>query len=825
MDYQGTDGTDVITGTDDIDTINGNGGDDQLFGLGQEDFLYGGAGDDYLDGGEIRDVLTGGNGDDVYIVDLDGVYVPDGDGVAIGYYLPDSVREEAGAGIDEVRTSMSTYSLGEMNFIGPDGVSRRRAGGINVENLTGTSDAGQTLTGNELDNIITGAAGDDFLFGRGGVDTLVGGLGNDRYEVDEEDVIVEAADGGIDHVGMRMSSYTLPSHIENLTGLRRYGGQHLTGNELDNVITGTRGSERLEGLGGADTLVGGGGHDDYYADSADTLIEAVGGGTDRVRTYDSHILGANLENLALLGSAAANGYGNDLRNVIEGNGADNILYGYKGNDALRGGAGADELFGNDEDDSLRGEGGDDRLNGGNGMDFLEGGAGNDRLLGGADDDLVKDSDGDDVMRGDAGFDTVSYYGATAGVTVNLAITTAQTTGGAGTDILSGFERLIGSNFRNSLTGDAGANTILAADGNDRVEGGDGNDRLYGNDGIDTASYAGASAGVSVSLGLLLQNTRGAGVDRLESFENLIGSQFADRLEGNGEANRLEGGAGNDRLIGGPGDTLVGGAGNDIYFVGGGSLTFDERAGGGHDAVTSSADHVLAAFIEDLRLTTGGLTGTGNGLDNALTGSAGTDALYGLAGDDRVIGGGGHDSGFGGDGDDLLAGGDGDDSLEGGNDDDRLSGQAGADNLLGGDGSDRLIGAQDGDTLDGGAANDSVDGGAGIDILTGGAGADSFDFDDGDLGATRAGAERIADFSGYAGDRIDLRSIDADQGTAGDQNFHFIGESGFSGAAGELRFDVVDGNSFVQGDTDGDGAADFFLQLDGTPPLVAVDFVV
>ena len=70
-----------------------------------------------------------------------------------------------------------------------------------------------------------------------------------------------------------------------------------------------------------------------------------------------------------------------------------------------------------------------------GNDTLIGGAGNDTLDGGA-----------------AGSDTASYADATAGVTVSLAITTAQNTVGAGTDTLTNFENLTGSNLNDTLTG-------------------------------------------------------------------------------------------------------------------------------------------------------------------------------------------------------------------------------------------------------------------------------------------------------------------------------------------------------------------------------------
>src|SRR5690606_27565505 len=93
-----------------------------------------------------------------------------------------------------------------------------------------------TLTGNDLDNVLDGAGGNDTLFGGAGSDTLYGGAGDDVYEIDADDVLVEAADGGIDTV-RSSETYALADEIENLilTGVAAING---TGNALANVITG-----------------------------------------------------------------------------------------------------------------------------------------------------------------------------------------------------------------------------------------------------------------------------------------------------------------------------------------------------------------------------------------------------------------------------------------------------------------------------------------------------------------------------------------------------------------------------------------------------------
>ena len=136
--------------------------------------------------------------------------------------------------------------------------------------------------------------------------------------------------------------------------------------------------------------------------------------------------------------------------------------------------------------SLNGVAGNDTLIGAAGNDTMNGGAGNDTLIGGA---------GNDTLNGGAfGSDTASYADATAGVTVSLAISTAQNTVGAGTDTLINFENLIGSNLNDTLTGNSGPNilsggagndTLIAAVGNDTLNGGDGNDRLNGGAGNDS----------------------------------------------------------------------------------------------------------------------------------------------------------------------------------------------------------------------------------------------------------------------------------------------------------------------------------------------------
>jgi len=200
------------------------------------------------------------------------------------------------------------------------------------------------------------------------------------------------------------------------------------------------------------------------------------------------------------------------------------------------------------------------------------------------------------------------------------------------------------------------------------------------------------------------------------------------------------------------------------------------------------------------------------------------------------------------GNDLLIGDDGGNSLQGLGGNDVLRGLAGADSLLGAAGNDKLDGGDGADTLDGGAGNDSlrggagnddlsggtgndiVSGGAGSDVVRGGAGADTFAFllrDIAPLAETTG--DVIAEFSSAEGDRIDLSAIDANRLVAKDQAFTFIGSTAFSKVAGELRYEVVGPNDiYLSGDTNGDGKADFVIDLSGpsnVASLVANDFVL
>lgn len=165
------------------------------------------------------------------------------------------------------------------------------------------------------------------------------------------------------------------------------GNDELIGNGGDDTLMGGKGNDTINGGLGNDMMSGGDGDDLYVVDSnADTIVEAVNSGEDKVIASASYTLSENLENLELNGNKAINGTGNSLDNLIQGNNAKNQLSGGDGNDELHGKDGDDLLVGDLGDDRLFGDGDNDSLIGGLGSDRLAGGDGKDTLRGGLDAD-------------------------------------------------------------------------------------------------------------------------------------------------------------------------------------------------------------------------------------------------------------------------------------------------------------------------------------------------------------------------------------------------------------------------------------------------------
>ncbi|URK86991.1 protease [Rhizobium sp. RCAM05350] len=335
---------------------------------------------------------------------------------------------------------------------------------------------------------------------------------------------------------------------------------------------------------------------------------------------------------------------------------------------------------------------------------------------------------------------------------------------------------------------------------------------------------------------LIENVRGGnGLDFIQGNEraNVLygdkgatGAGGADILWGFDGNDTIYGGAGNDEISGGSGnDKLFGGSGNDSIAGGGGTDIIE--GGTGADTLSGGADArdrvSYAGSAAGVKITlTYGTTTTGSGGDAQGDKIGGFADAQGSAYSDRITDGVSDTIAFGYN-DNRFYGGGGNDTLSLGGGNDYGYGEAGNDTVVGGLGNDRLYGA-DGldylngdsgnDVLDGGAGNDKFYGGAGADDLYGGAGADRFVFASSSQSTVSStGRDTIFDFSGAGGDRIDLSSIDAKTTSLGNQGFTFIGTATFHGTAGELRYVKTSSDTYVYGDVNGDGTADFAIHLD------------
>ena len=429
----------------------------------------------------------------------------------------------------------------------------------------------------------------------------------------------------------------------------------------------------------------------------------------------------------------------------------------------------------------------------------------------------------------------------------------------------------GDDGNDTLAGGAGNDTLFGQDEDDTLNGGAGDDLLNGGVGdSDTASYAGAVAGVTVSLALAgQQNTIGAGLDTLVSMENLTGSALGDTLTGDGAANVLTGGGGNDAVNGGGGtDTAAFAAGVANYSFSlngaGNVIVTDTRAGSPDGADTLNSIEQVAFNGQNFALRVGTDAGT------TMTFNAGADLMLGFGGNDILNSGGGDDVLIGGAGDDALNGSAGTDTAvfsgpianygfslnTAGNlvvTDNRPGSPDGADTLTSiqivqfgaqslnlqvgdnGAGGDTHIGGVGADLLLGFSGGDTLDGDGGADILIGGLGNDVFDFNAvGDSGVGAGSRDVISDFVSGADD-FNFNTIDANAGVGGNQNFTLTvggGTGAFAGAA-QLRHVQIDTNAdsvmdstLIQGNVNADVAADFEILLQNyTGTIAAGDFIL
>ncbi|HYG49138.1 MAG TPA: hypothetical protein VD846_14500 [Allosphingosinicella sp.] len=820
----------VVTGggADNITTGNGN---DDVRTFSGNDILATGGGNDFLDGGAGDDNMTGGTGNDIYVVTSAG----------------DTINENAGEGTDEIRTSLASYSMAAI---------------ANVETLTGTSNAGQSLTANSGNNLVNAGGGGDLIrLESGGDDVVNAGNGDDGIHFGESLTAADQVDGGagfdtvfllgdysfgttlgattlnnVERVSLLTSGlvpYWLVTHDANVaagqvleidgSGLGEFetlqfwgqaetnGAFHITGGAAmdvmfggagNDVFIGGEGSDRFFGGGGSDSMTGGAGDDYYRVEQAgDVVIEAAGEGTDEIITFLAvHSLAAtpDVENLS---GALTTGQ------TLTGNGLANAITGLGGNDVIDGGAGADEM---------------------------RGGLGNDVYH-------VDDAGDKSYERVDEGTDEIRTSLASYSLANNPNVFNVENLTGTS----AAGQTLTGSAANNVVTGGSGNDVLRLYDGgDDTANGGAGNDNLFFIGALTSADVVNGGSGVDT---LIVQGPYGsltlsANVTRIENVSILAGSNTAFGEPGTnrhdyvlttndanfaagvqarinaaalleGEDFTFNGSAETDAsyvVYGGKGkDTLLGGLGNDIFFYA------EERFASG-DTVNGGAgyDGMFLRGNYTIDFNAPGYTGLFTNIENLTLTSAtderyarggGTEFDYNLTLADAIVGA----------GQTLTVSG----SLLQANETMVLDGSAETDGFL------RLFGGLAADTLKGGGQADLLHGAFGADVLAGGGGADLFRYQ-AVTESYSVARDHIVDFTPGT-DRIELDRIDASRAFGGDQAFTWIGSNAFSNTAGELRAFQSGAQWIVQGDINGDGHADLIiaLTLQGPTPLGAGDFVL
>ncbi len=553
--------------------------------------IIGNDGRNVIDGGGGNDTMSGGKGDDTYYV----------------YTSFDTVIENQNEGTDTVIAKRDGYTLGANleNLTLAEGSTYLVGTGNALDNVINGNSYNNTLKGDLGNDLIYGNGGDDTIYGNGGDDTLDGGAGNDTLYGgyghntywfgfgDGRDVInvfataTAATDSLVLKAGVTKQDVTLS--YEAGTGyliLSLNRGEKITIKEFDN-----------SGLTPAQA----------FSNLTITLNDGM--------IVDIPINALNTTNKKI---------GTNNPETISADAVGQIIYGYGGNDSLKGTYGSDTLDGGAGDDTLDGTMAVDKPN---------------TLIGGTGDDtyniLVAASNGfaDYIIeKPGEGYDTVtsvvSFSIAYAPNVEKLSITGSATYAG-------------GNDGDNLIIGNANINTIDGAGGADTMQGGAGDDTYYVDnvgdvvdeavgEGADTVvswlhDYSLADIGVNLrahtsSLFTVANTTYADTVENLTLVETAVngtGNSLDNVIKGDGLDNKLSGLGGNDTINGlGGNDMLDGGVGNDTLDGGIGDDTLDGGVGrdqlfggDGNDVVFYDAADDLAnvqggAGIDTLVFTSG-----------------------------------------------------------------------------------------------------------------------------------------------------------------------------------------------------------------------------
>ena len=513
------------------------------------------------------------------------------------------------------------------------------------------SDFNDSMFGGAVGERFDGGAGSDAFFGSGGLDILDGGEGMDRvsYFSNASAVVVDFAAGTAQKGAS--GTDTLIS-IENVSGsnfndtLSGTDTQAYTGTMLDlsEVYFGGAGDDSINGAdsvgGSADGQFDIVNYDDFNAVSGVTVHLGNGtatgsGGNDSLANIDS-VIGTRFADSLTGGSQSRDLSGFYFENFAPRAGNDTIdgLFGSDRVDYSNSPGAVNVTLGNGllDGSATDGFGGIDVLRN---IEEVRGSNFSDVLTGGGahnvgthyDLETFQGLEGNDTINGLGGADQTSYSRSPTAVNVNLG--TGVALDGHGTrDTLISIERVVGSDFNDTLTGSNNAAGVT-----EQFRGGAGNDTINGAGGIDRAAYHASPGAVHASLVTNLVQDGYGNTDMLVAIEDLRGSMFNDTLIGNAGSNAFDGWIGNDTIDGGGGFDRIEFRNNDSGVV------VDLAAGtasglwSGNDTLTSIEGVRGSDFADDLE---------GSALNNELEGNGGNDVLDGREGADTLRGGAGDD---------------------------------------------------------------------------------------------------------------------------------------------------------------------------------------
>lgn len=723
-----------------------------------------------------------------------------------------------------------------------------------MADIKGTADADTLTAGADADNVygyggndtLKGNGGNDRLFGGTGKDTLLGGDGDDTFVYN---VLADIAAGerliggdGFDTVTFYYMGYL--SNPVDATGLLFTSVEGIeTSLYVSTILTAAQ-LGQFERVTGFVQISAGGSVNFGGTVTEGGIIELADQSTSfdaRASTSDIRVEGGGAPDTLLGGS------GND---ELSGGAGNDVIRGGVGGDLIIDGAGADKLYGEDGDDSFAIN--DNDLQAG---EIINGGTGKDGIyintsgeidlsqLSMIDVENINVSFGATVTLSMAQYNALSELSgrfrlndggaiklsgkvlrdftlvlSDLGNSLNAKALTSDfyVTGGGGKDII------VGGKGQNGFTGGAGNDTLVGNAASDHLAGGDGKDSVRGLGGDD---FFGVLRGSELVAGETLDG--GIGADQIDILSDDGLFDFSRvRLVSIEKLSTIYNAHAQFTLLQLAGFTKL----PELHYhlADAGTFAPTSTISLGASFIMSDKGNVIDLRNADATVVyvTGGVaadTAWGNDSGNVLVMGGGNDVANGLGGDDRLEGGAGNDTLSGGSGNDGLAGDQGDDVLDGGNGIDQLAGGSGDDNLLGGNGDDKLAGDEGNDRLSGGSGNDHLVGGTGLDVLTGGSGADLFEFLPGDLGTSRGACDRIKDFNHAQGDRIDLKLIDANNLLPDEQVFSVV--TGAFTQVGQLHIIQAGGNTYIEGNVNGDLNADFVIRIEGLPAITVADLVL